>query len=59
MEIAEEMIEEHTLVNYQLSVLEKESVENETWDAKFSLLKEELDHQLEEAEEDFLSMANK
>lgn len=59
MEIVDHMIEEHTLVNYQLSVLEKESVENKTWDANFSQLKEELEHHLEDEEEEFLPMAKK
>ncbi|MBV1757663.1 MAG: hemerythrin domain-containing protein [Dethiosulfatibacter sp.] len=59
MDIVLEMIEEHTLVSYHFSVLEKESVDNETWDAKFSLLKEKLNHHLEEEEEEFLPMARK
>ena len=54
-----EMIEEHSLISYQFSVVEKTSVENKTWDAKFSVLREVLEHHLEEEEEEFLPMARK
>lgn len=59
MEIVLEMIEEHSLGSYQFSVLERTSVENETWDAKFSVLKEVLDHHMEEEEDELLTMAKK
>lgn len=59
MEIVQEMIEEHSLGSYQFSVLERTSVDNETWGAKFSVLKEVLDHHMEEEEDEFLPMAKK
>ena len=54
-----EMIEEHSLGNYQFSLLEKTSVENETWDAKFNVLKEILGHHMEEEENEFMPVARK
>mgnify|MGYP001236416081 CR=1 FL=1 len=54
-----EMIEEHSLGNYQFSVLERTSIDNETWDAKFSVLKEVLEHHMDEEEEDFITLARK
>eukprot|EP01155_Anaeramoeba_flamelloides_P012626 Anaeramoba_flamelloidesa332877_45.p1 GENE.a332877_45~~a332877_45.p1 ORF type:complete len:154 (+),score=39.21 a332877_45:500-961(+) len=57
--IVREMIEEHSLINYQFSVLEKTSVDNETWDAKFSVLKEILEHHMDEEEEDFIELGRK
>lgn len=59
LEAVLELIEEHRLLTYQFSVLEKTSVENETWDAKFSVLKEILIHHLEEEEKEFLPKAKK
>lgn len=56
-EIVLEMYEEHSLGAYQLSVIEKTSVDNETWDAKFSVLKEVLEHHMEEEEKDFIPLA--
>lgn len=58
-EVVLEMIEEHKLGSYQFSVIEKTSVENETWDAKFSVLKEVLEHHIEEEEEEFMPLARK
>ncbi|GAU79819.1 hypothetical protein F3D3_4484 [Fusibacter sp. 3D3] len=54
-----EMIEEHSLGMYRFSVLEKTSVENETWDTKFSVLKEVLEHHMEEEEKSFIPLAKK
>ena len=59
MEVVQEMIEEHRLGSYQFSVLEKTPVENETWDAKFSVLKEVLEHHMEEEESELVPMARK
>ena len=52
-----EMIEEHSLGAYQFSVLERTSIDNETWDAKFSVLKEVLTHHMDEEEKDFFKEA--
>lgn len=54
-----EMIEEHSLASYQLSLLERTSVDNETWDAKFSVLKEVLTHHMDEEEDEFFKQAKK
>ncbi len=56
-EIVLEMIEEHSLGSYQFSVLEKTPVDNETWNAKFSVLKEVLEHHMKEEEKDFIPLA--
>ena len=53
------MIEEHNLGNYQFSLIERTSLENDTWDAKFSVLKEVLEHHMDEEESDFIPLANK
>lgn len=52
-----EMIEEHNLATYQLSLLDRTSVENETWDAKFSVLKEVLTHHMDEEENELFKQA--
>lgn len=52
-----EMIEEHSLASYQFSLLERTSIDNETWDAKFSVLKEVLTHHMDEEEKDFFKLA--
>lgn len=59
LEIVLEMIEEHAVGTYQFSVLEKLPVKDETWDAKFSVLKEILDHHMEEEEAELLPLADK
>ena len=56
-ELVLEMIEEHSLASYQFSVVEKTFVDNETWDAKFSVLKEVLEHHMKEEEDEFLPLA--
>lgn len=58
-ELVLEMYEEHSLARYQFSVLERTSVDNETWDAKFSVLKEVVEHHMEEEENEFLPLARK
>lgn len=58
-EVVLEMIEEHSLGSYQFSVLERTAVDNETWDAKFSVLKEVLDHHMKEEENKFMPLARK
>lgn len=57
--IVREMIEEHHLASYQFSLLERTSIDNETWDAKFSVLKEVLTHHMDEEEKDFFKQAKK
>lgn len=54
-----EMIEEHSLITYQFSLLERTSIDNETWDAKFSVLKEIVTHHLDEEEDEFFKQAKK
>ena len=58
-DIVREMIEEHSLGTYQMSLLERTSVDNETWDAKFSVLKEVLTHHMDEEEKDLFKQAKK
>ncbi len=54
-----EMIEEHSLGAYQFSLIEKTAIDNETWDAKFSVLKEILTHHMDEEEKEFFKEARK
>lgn len=54
-----EMIEEHHLGNYQFSLLDRTSNENETWDAKFAVLKEVLEHHMDEEEQEIGPMIQK
>lgn len=56
-EIVMEMIEEHSLGTYQFSVVHKTGLDNETWDAKLSVLKEVMEHHMDEEEEEFLPLA--
>ncbi len=56
-EIVREMIEEHSLGAYQFSVLQRTSVDTETWDAKFSVLKEVLTHHMDEEENELFKQA--
>ncbi|GAU79182.1 hemerythrin domain-containing protein [Fusibacter sp. 3D3] len=58
-EVVLEMIEEHSLGRHQFSILERTAVDNETWDAKFSVLKEVLNHHMEEEENTFMPLARK
>lgn len=59
LDVVLEMIEEHKLGNYQFSVLDRTSVDNETWDAKFAVLKEVLEHHMDEEEDEFAKIAKK
>lgn len=54
-----EMIEEHSLGAYQFSVLERTGIDNDTWDPKFSVLKEVLTHHMDEEEKEFFKEAKK
>lgn len=54
-----EMIEEHSLGAYQFSVIQRTGVDNDTWDAKFSVLKEVLTHHMDEEEKEFFKEAKK
>ena len=58
-EIVREMIEEHSLLSYQFSVIEKTGIGNDTWDAKFNVLKEVLEHHIDEEEKDLFKQAKK
>ncbi|NLC32173.1 MAG: hemerythrin domain-containing protein [Clostridiales bacterium] len=58
-EIVREMIEEHNLSTYQMSLLDRTSVDNETWDAKFAVLKEVLTHHMDEEEKELFKQAKK
>ncbi len=58
-DIVREMIEEHNLAAHQLSVIQKTSLNNETWDAKFSVLKEVLTHHIHEEEKSLFKQAKK
>jgi hemerythrin superfamily protein len=49
-EIALEGFEEHHVVDEIMSELEATSVEDETWAAKFTVMKENLEHHIEEEE---------
>lgn len=54
-----EMIEEHHLGQYQSKVIQKISEKNKTWDAKFTVFKEVLEHHMEEEETDLFKKAKK
>lgn len=58
-EVVLEMEEEHSLGSYQFSVVHKTFLENETWDAKLSVLKEVLEHHMDEEEKEFIPIAKK
>ncbi len=58
-DIVREMIEEHNLGTYQMSLLERTSVDNETWNAKFAVLKEVLTHHMDEEEKELFKQAKK
>lgn len=59
LDIPREMKEEHSLAMYQFSVVHKTPLDNETWDAKFAVLKEVLEHHMEDEEKDFTEVAKK
>lgn len=58
-EVVREMIEEHSLGLYQFKVIEKTDLDDETWDAKFMVLKEVLEHHMKEEENEFITLAKK
>ncbi|NLC54986.1 MAG: hemerythrin domain-containing protein [Erysipelothrix sp.] len=58
-DVVMEMIEEHSLAAYQFSVIQKTAIDNETWDAKFSVLKEVLTHHMDEEESELFKQAKK
>lgn len=56
-EVVLEMIEEHNIGTYQFSLISRTGMDNETWDAKFSVLKEVLTHHMDEEEKEFFKLA--
>ena len=58
-DIVLEMIEEHNLGTYQMSLLDRTAVDNETWNAKFAVLKEVLTHHMDEEEKELFKQAKK
>ncbi len=57
--LALEGYEEHHVADFLLSELKNLSVEDEHWTAKFTVLKESLEHHIEEEEEDMFATARK
>jgi hypothetical protein len=58
-EITLEAIEEHNVVKQLLSELESLPVEDETWTAKLTVLKENVEHHVEEEEGEMFKDAQK
>ena len=58
-EITLEAIEEHNVVKQLLSELEQLSVADETWTAKLTVLKENVEHHVEEEEGEMFKDARK
>ena len=58
-EITLEAYEEHRLVKQLLSELEAEPKDTEEWTAKFTVLKENIEHHVEEEEGEMFSKARK
>jgi hemerythrin-like domain-containing protein len=56
-EIALEAYEEHGVVDMIMSEIEQTPVENETWMAKFTVMKENLEHHIEEEEGEMFKQA--
>ena len=56
-DITLEAYEEHNLVKQLLSELESEPKEDETWTAKFTVLKENVEHHVEEEEGELFKKA--
>lgn len=56
-DIALEGYEEHRLVKMLLSELEQMPVESEEWTAKFTVLKENVEHHVEEEEDEMFKKA--
>lgn len=58
-EITLEAYEEHTLVKQLLTELEAEPKDDEQWTAKFTVLKENVEHHVEEEEGEMFKKARK
>ena len=58
-DIALEAVEEHRIVKQFLSELESLSKDEEQWTAKFTVLKENIEHHLEEEEGEMFKKARK
>jgi Hemerythrin HHE cation binding domain len=58
-EIALEAYEEHHVVDVIVGELESTPVDDETWGAKFTVLKENLEHHIEEEEDEMFKQARK
>lgn len=56
-EIVLEGYEEHHVVDQIISELEQVSVEDEAWGAKFTVMKENIEHHIEEEEDDMFKKA--
>ena len=56
-EIVLEAYEEHDVVNIVMSEIEQTPFEDETWSAKFSVMKENLEHHIEEEEGEMFKQA--
>jgi hemerythrin-like domain-containing protein len=55
--IALEAYEEHGVVDMIMSEIEQTPVEDETWMAKFTVMKENLEHHIEEEEGEMFKQA--
>jgi hemerythrin-like domain-containing protein len=58
-EIALEAYEEHEVVDHVMGELEELSPDDETWDAKFSVMEENLKHHINEEEREMFEQAEK
>jgi iron-sulfur cluster repair protein YtfE (RIC family) len=58
-DIVLEAYEEHDVVDTILSEIERTPVEDETWKAKFKVMKENLEHHIEEEEGEMFKHARK
>jgi hemerythrin-like domain-containing protein len=58
-EISLKAFEEHRIVKQLLSELEAEAKDDETWTAKFTVLKENVEHHVEEEEGELFKKARK
>ena|SRR5688572_3092820 len=58
-EIALEAVEEHRIVKELLAELERMSKDDEIWTAKFTVLKENIEHHVEEEEGEMFTKARK
>lgn len=58
-DITLEAFEEHRIVKQLLSELEAEAKDDETWTAKFTVLKENVEHHVEEEEDELFKKARK